>query len=35
MTSAAEMLASKNKSKSVVGDAAKGASDEEDDALDS
>lgn len=31
MTSAAEMLASKNKSKSVVGDAANGASDEEDD----
>lgn len=34
MTSAAELLATKNKSKSVVGDAANGASDEEDDALD-
>lgn len=31
MTSAAEMLASKNKSKIVAGDAAHGASDEEDD----
>ena len=31
MTSAAEMLASKNKSKSVVGDVATGVSDQEDD----